>query len=432
MTDSFGRLRISNPHTQAQFKHDQCPGPSVIDEATSGTADSVHNQLEGSMTLRVSADSSSIIRQSRCYVPYQPGKSLLIQLTGTLDAGKLLLGTPQTGFNDTNTTSLIGYFDESNGYFFKYQADGSGTGTLSIVERSISSGVVVDNEIPQSCWNLDTFDGDGESGFNLNPTMSNIYSVDLKWLGVGKVRVGLVFDDEIYYVHEFFHSNLKSTTYIGTATLPIRYELTSGDITDGGTMKQICSTVISEGGYSPLGVPWSIGMADHSTVVSALTAMIDETETPLIALRLKHAHRRATVKITGFNAIATAGANVLLRLRIYPGYSDETTGQTPITHSEAWESVHDNAYVEFDINAVNSGTETEMVTAGSRIVATNCFSNNVDSTLDTIERDLFLSCGIENSTANNTKRDVILLSAQKIGGVGTEKMHAGFIWTQMI
>jgi hypothetical protein len=45
-------------------------------------------------------------------------------------------------------------------------------------------------------------DGTGRSGITLDVTKTQIFIVDLEWLGVGRVRLGFVIDGKIYYCHE--------------------------------------------------------------------------------------------------------------------------------------------------------------------------------------------------------------------------------------
>lgn len=433
LLDGYSRIRISDVTTLGQFKHTQDKGIDTIkNEATSGTASSTHNPNESSVTLRVEAANSSIIRQSKRYITYQPGKSILIQLTGTLDAGKYLLSTPASGPNESDTISKIGYFDERNGYFFKYVPDGSGGGDMYIVERSYVSGTAVDNEIHQNHWNVDRLNGYDASGIVFDPTSSNIFVFDLQWLGVGGVRVGIMINNKIHYAHIFSHAGNRSTTYIGTATLPIRYELTSGSTGSNynATMKEICGTVISEGGYIPTGLPRCAFLQDHADVASSLICTVDQTETPILAIRLKHANRRASVKITGYSGVCTTGGNIILRLRYYPNYSDDTSNQTPMTKSQAWQSVSDYSYVEFDINNIDTTSEMEMSTSDSYIVDIIYFSNNTDQTISDSLEEVFLTADIENSTATLTKRDVLLITGQRIGGTGSENVSASIHWSE--
>ena len=220
--------------------------------------------------------------------------------------------------------------------------------------------------------------------------------------------------------------------HIGTATLPIRYELTSGSTGSNynATMKEICASVISEGGYTPIGVPRCAFLQDHADVASTLICSIDQTETPIIAIRLKHENRRASVKIIGYSVLCTSGGNILLRLRYYPNYSDNTTNQNPMTKTQAWQSVSDYSYVEFDINNIATSTEMEFSSQGSYIVDVAQFSNNSDHTISSTLEELYLTTDIENSTDTLTKRDVLLITGQKIGGSGSENVSATIHWSE--
>lgn len=77
----------------------------------------------------------------------------------------------------------------------------------------------------QSAWNVDKLDGTGASGITVDPTKSQIFVFDFEWLGVGRVRTGLVVDGKIYYFHYFSHANVTNVVYMSTPNLPLRYEL---------------------------------------------------------------------------------------------------------------------------------------------------------------------------------------------------------------
>jgi hypothetical protein len=67
-----------------------------------------------------------------------------------------------------------------------------------------------------------------------------------------------------------------------TATLPVRYEIeNTGNTVSDSTLKHICNTVISEGGYAPAVITRSA-----TTILSGL-AMSQTVFRPLLALRLK-------------------------------------------------------------------------------------------------------------------------------------------------
>lgn len=241
-TDAFGRLRVSNPFTlfdtQSRY-YDH--GQFSTSTASGGTA--VYDSNSSTFALNVSGLSgSSVVRESMKVFPYQPGKSLLIMNTfamATLDGNK---------------RQRVGFFGADNGIYF--EADGT---TLNMVIRSSSTGLLVEDRVPQSSWNGDRLNGAGgsanPSGITLHPDRTQIFWVDVEWLGVGSVRCGFVINGVFYLCHTFHHANIigNTTTYMTTATLPIRYEITNLATTGSGTLRQICSTVISEGGYSQEG-----------------------------------------------------------------------------------------------------------------------------------------------------------------------------------
>ena len=233
--DAFGRLRVSDPVTifDSQLQYDK--QPLLWLEKTAGSASSTHLSDESAVDMDVTTSASdSIIRQTREYMRYQPGKSQFILCTGVMGAAS------------TNTNKLIGYGDDENGLFFGQDGDG-----MYVVQRSSTSGSVVDTIVRQADWN-DPMDGTGTSGVTFDPTKANIFAIDLEWLGVGRVRMALNVDGVTYTAHEFLNANANTTTYMTTANLPVRYEITNTGAATANTLKMICSQVTSEGGLDDL------------------------------------------------------------------------------------------------------------------------------------------------------------------------------------
>jgi len=230
--DAFSRLRTSAPVTlfDTQFQYNLQPllWESVI--TAGGTAANIANA--SSVLMTVSTNGDQVVRQSHRYLRYQPGKSQLIAMTGILGAVK------------ANTRSRLGYFDAQNGVFF--EQDGS---TLNVVQRSFVSGSAVDSAVAQASWNLDKLNGSGPSGLTLNSSKTQIFIIDLQWLGVGRVRFGFDIGGQIVYCHQILNANGLTSVYMTTANLPLRYELTMTGATTATTMTQICQGVISEGGF---------------------------------------------------------------------------------------------------------------------------------------------------------------------------------------
>lgn len=271
--DSFGRLRVSNPVTlfdsQNRYKLNEKFFSNLI-----GTGTTVNYiQAQSSANLFVTSNVNDFVaRESRFVFNYQPGKSLLTMCTFVMNPAK------------SGLVQRVGYFGTENGYYIQLGSNTSPTSLFSnvyIVERSNSLGTVSETAVGQENWNGDHLDGSGASGLSLDLTKSQIFYTDLEWLGVGSVRVGVVIDGTFINCHTFNHANLVPYTYVTTACLPLRYEIFNRAATSGtSNLNQICSTVLSEGGYEPKEQLFcQPGPATVKTLGST-------TPVPLISLRL--------------------------------------------------------------------------------------------------------------------------------------------------
>lgn len=242
--DAFGRWRVSSPVTLFDSK---LLTSSSIDlywsQLTVGNATSSYNALDSLIDLSVSSISGSrAIDQTKRKFVYEPGKSLLIVMTGQMG-----LGVP-------GIEKCITYGNDYYGLGFCQSGS-----SMGIRKRNINSNGFSQTFISQSEWNIDKMDGTGASGQVYNPNFCQIHFLDMEWLGVGRVRFGIFQGGAAYYVHELTHINELTSTYISNPNLPIRYEIINkiGSATSA-SMKHICCSVISEGGTENLGILRSI------------------------------------------------------------------------------------------------------------------------------------------------------------------------------
>lgn len=353
--DAFGRARMTMPLTLFDSSHRYRDNGLW---ATANTANTtiVFSPNEGlvNLTLTNGAANNEIVRETNKVMSYQPGKSLLNMNTFVLSPGK------------TNLRQRVGYFGANNGVYLEMSGN-----TVSFVERSIVTGSVVDTPAPQSTWNYDKLDGTGPSGLTLDPTKAQIFWTDIEWLGVGSVRCGFVINGQLIHCHSFHHANLVSPTYITTASLPLRYEIKNdGPVSGASTMKQICSTVISEGGYELRGKQQSAGTPITTPHV---TSSVAGTFTPIISIRLKATALDAIVILSAVSLLGTGnGKNFLWRI---------TTGANITTAS--WTDAAADSSVEYTI----AGTAT----SGGRVVASGFInsSNQGSPTIDILKEALF-------------------------------------------
>ena len=282
--DAFGRLRVSNPSTifdsQNRYQKD-----NQFDESTATGGTVTYTLNESTVNMNVTTSSGSeVVRQSYRVMPYQPGKGLLFM-------GTFVMGTAQT-----NLRQRVGYFNTDNGVFL--QRSGS---TVSFVLRTNTSGTPSDaRTVNQADWNGDKLDGTGDSGYTLDLTKSQILFMDFEWLGVGSVRCGFIIDGQYIICHTFNNANDLNKVYMTTAILPVRYEIKAdGAIASAATLKQICSTVISEAGYQ------QVAANQFARRETALTG-IATTFVPVVSIRLASDSLGAVVLASAIQVFPTA------------------------------------------------------------------------------------------------------------------------------
>jgi hypothetical protein len=232
--DAFGRLRVSNPITLFESQH-RYEDNGKWDNAISGTAGTTYLVNESTVKL-TAANGGSITRETSKVFNYQPGKSLLIMNSFALSASTV------------GVTQRIGYYNNQNGIYL--QQDGHADGPALVLRSYVTGSTDNSRLVRRTSWNCDMFDGTGPSRRTLDLTKANIFWMDIEWLGVGAVRCGFVVDGKFHVAHTFFNDNLNSASYMTTAVLPLRAELINTTSTSP-FIKQICNTVISEGGHNP-------------------------------------------------------------------------------------------------------------------------------------------------------------------------------------
>lgn len=351
--DAFGRLRVSNPFTLFDSSH-RFDDNDLWSTATATGGTAVFNSNQGLVDINVTAASgSSVTRETIKVFSYQPGKSLLVMNTFVMNA-------PKAGL-----TQRVGYYGASNGFYLE-QANSS----ISFVERSIVTGSLVNTPVLQANWNGDKLDGTGASGYTLDLTKAQIYWMDVEWLGVGSVRMGFVINGQFIICHTFNHANLITSTYITSASLPLRCEVFNTTATSGAsTLKQICSTVISEGGYELRGSQQAIS----TPITTARTFAVAGTYYPIVSIRLQSTRLDAIVIATAISFLGT-GNGKNYQWRIVNG---------AITTGGSWLNAPGDSSVEYNLTGSSA--------TGGRILASGFVnsSNQGSPSLNILKEALF-------------------------------------------
>ncbi len=320
--DAFGRTRVSEPFTLGDYKHIYGIEDQLFINNLNGDGAVTDTINRSSVKLSATSSVSYAIHQSKMYHHYMPGKSQTI-------FSSFVFGAPVSG-----STKRTGYFDDYNGIFLEQDH----TGSLQFVIRSATNGTgsVTEQRVKQENWNVNTLLG-GE--FILDVTKTQLFYVDFQWLAVGRVRCGFVHKGITIVCHVFDHTNILDVAYMQNPNLPIRCEIRNS-VNASSSMEQICTTVVSEGGYSESGKAFSVSNESFRSLTSGSTL-------PVLAIRLKNningLPNRAFVRIQEA-AIFTDQQTVRYVLTKLPSGSMLTTGS-------AWTSIDNDSVVEYNPTA---------------------------------------------------------------------------------
>lgn len=333
--DAFNRLRVSSPLTLFEGKFHYGLGIDgdglwTQTTATGGTLTFLNN--ESAINLAVTTTSGSLARmRTQEYFSYHTGKGQLIMMTGVF------------GVAQANTVKRVGYFDDNDGLYFIQ----NGVTGFGVAKRSSVSGSNVETIVYQSAWNLDPMDGTGPSGLTMNVANTEIYSIDFQWLGVGSATFTVEIDGQPYQVHRFDHSNKTTQVYMKSGSLPVTYEIfNTGTAASAAALKQICSSVMSEGAEDPSGESYAIG--DTSTTSCPTGAW-----TPIVTLRVP----------TTFNGQTVRGKDIVKSIHVINTTGNQSGAWALIRNATLGNTTYVNvantlSFTQYDLNAntVANGT----------------------------------------------------------------------------
>lgn len=383
--DAFGRMRVSEPLTLFDSQLQYTDMSLIYETVTTGSGTTSFNSNESSETLTVSAGGDSVLRQSRQYMRYKPGKSHLVMMTGS--------------FGSTPSSDLIrrmGYYDDDNGIYLKQDSSG-----LHWVRRTYTSGSAVEETVAQASWSEFTFP-------DFDPSKTFLAFIDMEWLGVGQVRVGFFDKGVPVTAHIFNQTQALTVPYIQTANLPVRWEISSA-ATETGSMKQICASVISEGGIEEdLGIPQ--GRDNLGSGASIATG----SEVPVIAIRPKASFNSKTNRGTIIPEAIDILADQDACYRIYYNAS--------VTTGASWTSQGSNSITEYDVSA------TAFSTTGAELIASGFVAANGVNTTTSESSDFTVRLPIVlDKAGSNPIELVVTMQALTSSGTG----YASLRWREL-
>lgn len=270
--DGFGKLRVTAPKTLFDAKQLTDKLPQFFDEVVSGSGASSVWQSGDSLTLMSTTSSGDyVIRQTSMHFNYQPGKSMLAYFTGMFKP-------------ETNIVKRVGLFQgqttapylPTDGIFLETSDGVAGYNAFRVLK---TAGTTYSLSAAQPDWNLDRLDGSGPSGLVVDFNSTQLMVIDYEWLGVGRIRCGFNIEGQTIYAHQFTHPGL-TVPYITSGNQPVRYEIRQTG-PGSGSLKHICSSVMSEGGEDYIGSSLTAELSAPAGI-----AIVTSDYRPIYAVRL--------------------------------------------------------------------------------------------------------------------------------------------------
>jgi hypothetical protein len=298
--DAFGRLRVSEITSLLEITHINSDGLFLEDEVTTGTTISTWDQPNAQIIMSATGD-SYIIRQTYRKASYQPGKSQLFESSFSnfqLESNVI----KRVGAFTTSTDSLTEYDVDYDGFFLE------------------SNGIT--NEISFQVWKTgdlsfsattSNWDSSSVDPSSINWTLTNLMFVDFQWLGVGRIRFGMVIEGVLYYFSQNWGVNNLSNVYMSSGNKPIRHEIR----TYGGTgvFNKICSQISQEGSLNSLQIPVSVYMSDDITLTTS------GTKYPLLGYRINPNYPNVSPTLLGVSILSVTNDDYILTIEKNPTLS---------------------------------------------------------------------------------------------------------------
>jgi hypothetical protein len=270
----------------------------------------------------------------------------------------------------------------------------------------------VDDLYYQGRFFIDKMDGFGPSGILLDITKAQIFWTDIEWLGVGNLRVGFIINGQYHVCHVFQHANIINFPYMSAATLPVRYEIknTTG-VAPVSTLRQVCSSVISEGGYDQL-------YTLHSNIAYFSQQMTTGVWYPLMSIQLTPTRLDSVVQVKQFEVIMLTSDTV--QIGLWSNVSASSLGNPSFAQH------YSSRNVQFNGNAASFSTLYANQLAGSIASGTNQSSSRAN-----IEFNRYFSQIGRNSFTGIS--DILTLAVMNIKpGNSAVTLQALLSWNELL
>lgn len=330
--DAFGRLRVSQNTNLLDIKHTYDKNPLLVDEYISGGT-SVYSKEFARVRMSASTDGDFVIRKSKTCPVYQPGKSQLFEASfSNLKPESGII--KRVGCFTSDTTAP---FDTNlDGFFLEYDAN-----QTEPHFKIVRSGTTI-YDIPWANWKASEYPVS-----SIDWDKSQLMVVDYQWLGVGRMRFGMVFDGVLYYFAEHTSTGIEDDVYMSSPNQPIRYEIRGGLGSPPDYFDMICSAVSTEG-------PLINGLSQTTSISNEnlITLGSSGTTYPFIGFRLKSDYKTVNVNVDSINVMNGSNDDFFVKLQFNPG----------ISSTASWTSIANTPF-EYSVYTGQSVTSTTFTLA---------------------------------------------------------------------
>ena len=345
--DAFGRLRTSNVTSLLEYKHTYDKLPLVINEVTAGTATSVYDKPNSQVVMSVLTNNDYVIRQGVARGIYQPGK------------GQIFEASFSNFQLETNVIKRVGYFTTSTSAPYNSVVDGfflESNGQTGIISFQIWQSGTTTFSAASTSWLTTDYDVT-----NINWSKTQLMFTDFQWLGVGRVRFGVVIDGQFKLFATSTGTNNLNNVYMKSPNQPVRYEIRSVSGGATGSFNMICSQVSLEG---------SINSLQKSTSVTAFTAQTKPTAYvtyPILGYRLNSSYEGANITLSDIqtlNITNPSKADFLITIQYNPTLSSTSSWtsitDTPVEYSlSTGQTITTQGHIITSFMGSGSGTQVD-------------------------------------------------------------------------
>jgi hypothetical protein len=201
---------------------------------------------------------------------------------------------------DAISSSVYFVSGRANPYTGSYSATGNSVvGTFSVVQSGSAANSII---VPQSSWNIDTCNGTGLSGFNINPQKGNVYQIGFQYLGFGNAFFAIEnpATGRMIPVHMVQNANARTTPVLKNPQASVRLVSSNYGSTTNVKPKSASMAAFTEGMMKKLDPRFAIA--------NSFTNYNSTPDAPIIALKANRVYNDVSC-FSEFDILRIAASN---------------------------------------------------------------------------------------------------------------------------